>query len=83
MEDVDAERSYVRVDVADEGPGMSDEARARMFDKFAQGSKMRSKGVGLGLYISREIIDRHGGTIWVDSELGHGATFSFRIPADN
>lgn len=72
---------FVRVDVSDTGPGMSEELRARLFEKFAQGSgKRRSSGVGLGLYISREIILRHGGTIWVESELHKGSTFSFRIP---
>jgi signal transduction histidine kinase len=40
----------------------------------------RMRGIGLGLYISREIVRRHGGSIWVESELGKGATFSVRIP---
>jgi signal transduction histidine kinase len=75
-----AAREYVRVDVRDTGPGMSAEIRQRLFEKFAQGGRKRGKGVGLGLYISREIIRRHGGTIWVNSELGQGSTFSFRIP---
>jgi two-component system CheB/CheR fusion protein len=74
-------QDFVRVDVNDTGPGMSEELRARLFEKFAQGvGRKRSSGVGLGLYISREIIMRHGGTIWVESELGKGTTFSFRIP---
>jgi eukaryotic-like serine/threonine-protein kinase len=74
------EREFIRVDVTDRGPGMTTEVRERLFQKFSQGSAKRSKGVGLGLYISREIIDRHGGSIWVDSEPNQGATFSFRIP---
>jgi signal transduction histidine kinase/predicted ATPase len=74
-------QQFVRVDVSDTGPGMTEELRARLFEKFAQGSgRRRSAGVGLGLYISREIIMRHAGTIWVESELGKGSTFSFRIP---
>jgi signal transduction histidine kinase/predicted ATPase len=74
-------QDFVRVDVSDTGPGMSEELRARLFEKFAQGAgRKRSSGVGLGLYISREIIVRHGGTIWVESELGKGTAFSFRIP---
>jgi len=72
-------RDFVRVDVADTGPGMSEAVRSRLFRKFSQGTGKRG-GVGLGLYISREIISRHGGTIWVTSEPGKGATFSFRIP---
>jgi two-component system phosphate regulon sensor histidine kinase PhoR len=74
--------TFLRVDVTDSGPGMTDENRTRLFEKFAQAgtSQSRAKGVGLGLYISREIIDRHGGSIWVDSQLGVGSTFSFRLP---
>ncbi|MEM9487645.1 MAG: HAMP domain-containing sensor histidine kinase, partial [Myxococcota bacterium] len=74
-------QEFIRVDVRDTGPGMSEELRARLFEKFSQGSgRRRASGVGLGLYISREIILRHGGTIWVESELGKGSTFCFRIP---
>jgi signal transduction histidine kinase len=75
-------REMVRVDVTDTGPGMAEEDCRRLFDKFAQGARHgRSQGgVGLGLYISREIIGRHGGSIWATSEPGRGATFSFRIP---
>ncbi len=72
-------RDYLRVDVADSGPGLSEELRARLFEKFVQGGRS-SGGIGLGLYISREIIERHGGSIWASSEPGRGATFSFRIP---
>jgi signal transduction histidine kinase/tetratricopeptide (TPR) repeat protein len=72
---------FIRVDVADTGPGMAPELRERLFEKFSQGvGRKRAAGVGLGLYISREIIRRHGGVIWVESELGAGATFSFRLP---
>ncbi|WP_199350963.1 protein kinase domain-containing protein [Haliangium ochraceum] len=74
-------QEFVRVDVIDTGPGMNDELRTRLFEKFSQGAgRKRSSGVGLGLYISREIVMRHGGTIWVESQLGKGTTFSFRIP---
>ena len=72
----------VRVDIRDTGPGMSADECRRLFDKFAQGPGQRRStgGVGLGLYISREIIQRHGGSIWASSNPGAGATFSFRIP---
>lgn len=78
----DMVQEFVRVDVTDTGPGMNEELRAKLFEKFAQGSgRRRSSGIGLGLYISREIVMRHGGTIWVESsEVGKGTTFSFRIP---
>jgi signal transduction histidine kinase/tetratricopeptide (TPR) repeat protein len=72
---------FIRVDVADTGPGMSPELHQHLFEKFGQGSgRRRSAGVGLGLYISRELIMRHGGSIWVESQLGVGTTFSFRVP---
>lgn len=72
----------VRVDVRDTGPGMSADECRLLFDKFAQGPGQRRStgGVGLGLYISREIIQRHAGSIWASSSPGAGATFSFRIP---
>lgn len=77
------ERTFVRIDVRDTGPGIPPERRERLFEKFAQGEegKRVSRGVGLGLYISREIVLRHGGMIWVESELGKGSCFSLRIPA--
>jgi signal transduction histidine kinase len=73
---------YVRVDVTDTGPGMSEEVRANLFQKFRQGTPGRQsgKGVGLGLYISREIIVRHGGSMLATSARGEGSTFSFRVP---
>jgi signal transduction histidine kinase/predicted ATPase len=79
----DAAQTYVRVDITDSGPGIAPDKRDGLFAKFAQGAegKKHSRGVGLGLFISREIVTRHGGQIWVESELGKGSTFSFRIPA--
>jgi len=75
-------RDYVRVDVIDTGPGMTEDVRTRLFEKFSQGAgRQRTRGVGLGLYISRNIILRHGGSIFVRSEPGAGSTFSFRLPA--
>jgi signal transduction histidine kinase len=74
-------REYIRVDVVDHGPGLSADVKARLFQKFSRDNRQDTKGIGLGLYISREIVERHDGTIWVDSEPGQGATFSFRIPA--
>ena len=69
--------------ITDTGEGIPKEAQSKLFTKFfrvagtlAQGSK----GTGLGLYISKAIIEMHGGKIWVESELGKGSTFSFSIP---
>jgi signal transduction histidine kinase len=76
-------REMVRVDVSDTGPGMTEDQCRSLFEKFAQGTAGQRRmggGVGLGLYISREIILRHGGSIWASSSPGEGATFSFRLP---
>jgi signal transduction histidine kinase len=74
----------VRVDVRDNGPGLSEKDQEIAFEKFRQvGDTLTDKprGTGLGLPISREIIQHFGGRLWVESELGGGATFSFVIPA--
>jgi PAS domain S-box-containing protein len=72
-----------RMTVADHGPGIPDEFRARIFTKFAQAdsSDTRQKGgTGLGLVIAKEIVDLHGGRLWFESELGHGAQFHVDLP---
>ncbi|MBI4508958.1 MAG: tetratricopeptide repeat protein [Deltaproteobacteria bacterium] len=73
----------VRIDVVDTGPGIPSAQLQRLFEKFAQGEQgvRSSRGMGLGLFLSREIVQRHGGMIWVQSEPGKGTCFSLRIPA--
>jgi signal transduction histidine kinase len=71
----------VRIDVRDRGPGLSAELQAHLFEKFTQGAGAQTRGgLGLGLYVCREIVRRHGGSIWVTSDPGAGATFSVRLP---
>ncbi|MCZ4305181.1 sensor histidine kinase [Zoogloeaceae bacterium G21618-S1] len=72
----------VRVDVCDNGPGIPQDAQREIFEKFRQvsGSGGKPTGTGLGLPISREIIEHFGGALWVTSEPGHGAVFSFELP---
>src|SRR5262249_14185393 len=73
------------VSVHDEGPGIASDELPRLFQRFHRvpgvaiqdGSKI---GFGLGLYICKAIIERHGGRIWVDSTVGKGSTFSFALP---
>ncbi|MGV0873162.1 sensor histidine kinase [Mycolicibacterium sp. XJ879] len=67
--------------VSDSGPGVSDEERHRIFERFARGGTRRSDGAGLGLSIVRAIAVAHGGDVLLDSEPGRGATFSVVIPA--
>jgi signal transduction histidine kinase len=71
------------VSVADTGPGISPADRERIFEAFQQvdSSLTRKKGgTGLGLSIARRIVELHGGRLWVESEPGYGATFSFTVP---
>jgi signal transduction histidine kinase/CheY-like chemotaxis protein len=70
------------VEVADTGPGVTAEDRQRIFDAFQQGARLprQTEGTGLGLTLSKRILELHGGRIWVDSEAGNGSTFGFALP---
>ncbi len=67
--------------VADNGPGISDEDQARLFERFWQATRSDRRGTGLGLPICKGIVEAHGGQIWVASALGRGSTFYFTIPS--
>jgi Na+/proline symporter/signal transduction histidine kinase len=74
---------YVRVDVADNGIGIPPQHRELVFEKFRQlgdAANARPQGTGLGLAICRQIVNHFGGRMWVESEPGQGATFSFTLP---
>jgi len=73
------QNTYVTVKVADTGPGISKESLAKIFDPFFT-TKEVGKGTGLGLSISYSIIEKLGGTITVDSEVGKGTTFTIALP---
>ena len=67
--------------VQDHGPGIPKESLDKIFDRFERGNYSKKiAGLGLGLFISRQIVESHGGKIWVDSELGHGSTFHVELP---
>jgi NtrC-family two-component system sensor histidine kinase KinB len=73
--------SQVHISVVDSGAGIPYEYQSRIFEKFVQVKTEKSLGgTGLGLAICKEIIRAHGGTIWVDSQPGHGSTFTFTVP---
>ncbi len=79
-------REGCRISVTDEGPGITEEDRKKLFKDFAKLSAKPTggeKSVGLGLAISRRIVEAHGGSIGVDSHTGQGAEFWFIIPAVN
>jgi signal transduction histidine kinase len=83
--DVTAARAdgEIRISVADTGPGIAPEDRERIFEKFQQGEAAvaQREGTGLGLALSKRLVELHGGRIWVDSEVGKGSTFVFTLPA--
>lgn len=76
------EADAVVVSVSDRGSGISVEDQARLFRRFSRlpATVQMKPGSGLGLYLSRKIVEEHGGSIWVQSEPGSGATFSLRLP---
>src|SRR5580765_471155 len=74
---------FVMVSVADQGPGIDSMEQGLIFDKFYRGKDQRSviQGTGMGLPISKAIVEAHGGTISVTSQLHHGSVFTFSLPA--
>ena len=73
--------AWVRLAVADTGPGIPEEHRDRVFEHFHQVNPGDRRGVGLGLSIARSIVEAHGGGIHIESEEGEGTTFSFTLPS--
>jgi signal transduction histidine kinase len=77
------EGDTVRVAVSDTGIGVSEDQRPRIFDAFTQVDMSNTRqvgGVGLGLYIVKGLVEAHGGEVGVESELGRGSTFWFKLP---
>ena len=79
-----AEEGMIRVEVSDTGIGISETERERLFERFFRSQsalERQIQGTGLGLYISKAIVEAHGGRIGVSSEEGEGTTFVVEIPA--
>ncbi len=77
---------FVRVTVYDNGEGIKDDEKKYIFDKFYQakaGKRGKAKGSGLGLSISKRIIEAHGGSIWFTSATGEGTYFYFTLPTES
>ncbi len=79
---LDDERQFVRVDVIDQGPGIPQDYRERLFDRFVQvqGRRGTRRGVGLGLTFCRLVVEAHKGRIWVGENPEGGSIFSFTLP---
>lgn len=80
---VDADPDFVHVSVSDTGRGISPDARNLIFERLYQDPNSiddSRKGLGLGLYITKELVKLHGGRIWVESQIAHGSSFSFTLP---
>jgi len=77
------EKDDVVCTVQDSGVGIPDDQKDRVFSKFFRGDnviRMQTQGTGLGLFISRSIIEKHKGSISFESQEGQGTSFTFRLP---
>jgi signal transduction histidine kinase len=70
----------LRFTVRDSGRGIAPDDIEAIFERFSQAGSADRRGLGLGLYIARSIVEEHGGRIWADSQLGKGSAFHFTIP---
>jgi signal transduction histidine kinase len=70
----------VHISVRDSGPGIAADEVPRIFDPYWQARRTDRLGAGLGLTISKGIVEAHGGRIWVESRPGEGSTFTFALP---
>jgi signal transduction histidine kinase len=79
--DVEPVEGAARFSVKDSGVGIPNEKLKLIFERFWQAGPNDRRGLGLGLYISRCLVEAHGGTIWAESTPGVGSTFFFTVPA--
>ena len=81
--DVFADRVALRVTVRDTGPGIATRYQKRLFERFRQGDPLLNRihgGTGLGLNLSKSLVELMGGRIWFESMVGVGSTFAFEVP---
>jgi signal transduction histidine kinase len=74
------QENHVEISVTDNGPGISEQDTGQIFERFSLLKRNDRRGLGLGLYIAKWIVEAHQGRIWVTSEAGRGSTFTFTIP---
>jgi signal transduction histidine kinase len=75
-----ADERFATFTVADSGPGIAEDALPFVFEAYWSSAKRRSHGTGLGLFISKGIVEAHGGRMWIESRVGEGTTVRFTIP---
>jgi signal transduction histidine kinase len=83
---VDADGDTVQVSVRDQGIGMSPRDMGQLFEKFYRVDReevRRAGGTGLGLYITKRLVEMHGGRLWAESWPGVGSVFTFTLPASD
>ena len=80
---VKGEEGFVKFAVKDYGPGISDEDKEKLFQKFVRVGTKLKKGTGLGLAISKDFVEAQGGRIWLESRVGEGSTFYFTLHSSN
>jgi signal transduction histidine kinase len=76
----DLEGEEVQISISDTGEGIAPEKIKTIFERFSQLHNQDRRGIGLGLYIAKMMIEEHPGRIWVESKLGEGSTFHFTLP---
>jgi signal transduction histidine kinase len=77
---VRSDQQFVFISVKDSGPGIPEKQLPQIFDQFWQARKDADQGPGIGLAIVKTIIEAHGGSVHVESHMGHGSTFTFSLP---
>jgi signal transduction histidine kinase len=76
----ESQNGLVAISVVDRGDGIPSSDLPRVFTKFFRRAETRPTGSGLGLWISRGLVEAHGGRLVVESTMGHGSTFRFTLP---
>ena len=83
--ELDEKDSILKFSISDNGPGIPEDEQSLIFNKYYQARDVREymNGVGLGLSISKRIVEAHKGTVWIKSKIGQGSTFGFTLPVAN